>query len=578
MHIPQGMAYAMLANIPPVYGIYMAFFPVLTYVIMGTSRHASMGSFAVVCLMTGKVVGLYQHKLDELDPEYLKLNATSSAMDDVNVHHAVQIAAAVGLTVGFFQILMGIVQMGNLTVFLSDTLTYIDFFPMIMRSNAAALIVAGITMFALALNNDLLKPCLAKKCPFPVPIELICVVIGTAASYGVDLHHNYNITTVGYLPTGLPSPEVPPLWLMGEVDFMIQCLVIAIVGYATSISMAKLLARKAGYRVDPNQDLLAQGVGNAFGAMFGCPPFAASLSRSLIQHNVGGKTQVANVVSCALLLIILLFLAPLFTTLPKAVLAGIILVSLKGMFYQVADLKKAWRVSKLDAFVWVMTFLSVILIDIDYGLAIGVASSLLTLIWRNQRAYACILGQISDTGIYVDVRRFDLAKEEEGIKILHYGAGIHFGNREAFKQQLFKLTQLEPQKWEKRIVKHHKDVAKRRKNRRKLQIKASVFLLSLSLTTLNLTLSLGKTNMGGELVLETNGGSEPSITMAIDEEEPRLPFWHLIFDLTGVSFVDASGISTLTRLVIEYHNIGVRTYFAGAMEDNVFSLDVSREN
>ena len=102
------------------------------------------------------------------------------------------------------------------------------------------------------------------------------------------------------------------------------------------------------------------------------------------------------------------FHVSLSTPKKQAVLAGIILVALRGMFHQISDLKKAWRVSKLDAFVWVMTFLSVTLIDIDYGLAIGVASSLFTLIWRNQRAYACILGQIPDSGIYVDVRRFYL--------------------------------------------------------------------------------------------------------------------------------------------------------------------------
>ncbi|CAG0883708.1 unnamed protein product [Darwinula stevensoni] len=382
---------------------------------------------------------------------------------------------------------MGVLRLGSLTVFLSDTLvsafttgaavhvatsqirhvfglllprhdgplkivlTYRDFFPMIMKSNMAAVVMSFITMFVLVCNNDYLKPCLAKSCRFPVPIELICVVIGTVASYGAEMDRTYNLSTVGYLPTGLPGPRLPPLWLMGEVDFMIQCLVIAIVSYSTSISLAKLFARKAGYQIFPNQELLAT----------------------------------------------------------------------------IADLKKAWRVSKLDAFVWVMTFLSVTLIDIDYGLAIGVASSLFTLIWRNQRAYACVLGHIPNSGIYVDIRRFYLAKEEEDIKILHYGAGIHFGNREAFKLQVYKLTQLEPEKWEKEIEK--------------------------------------KKKQKGKMVTEGDSCSE---SKAAPEEVVirRLPFRHLILDLTGVSFIDASGISTLVHLITEYQNIGVQTYFTGVKE------------
>ncbi|CAG0894714.1 unnamed protein product [Darwinula stevensoni] len=508
MHVPQGLAYALLANLPPIYGIYMAFFPVPIYVLMGTSRHISMGSFAVVTLMTGKVVEVYKDKLDGMQSEQSLQNSTALSTDDTDIHRAILVASAVSLTVGLFQILMGVVQMGRLTVFLSDTLvsafttgaavhvatsqvqhvfglplpkhygptkliqTYRDFFPMIVSSNVAALIVSGVTMLVLVLNNDFLKSHLAKMCRFPVPIELICVVIGTGVSYAANLHGNYDLATVGDLPTGLPHPEVPPVWLMREVDFTIQCLVIAIVSYATSISLAKLFARKANYHVCPNQELLAQGAGNAFGAAFGCPPFAASLARSLVQESVGGKTQVASLVSCALLVFILFFLAPLFEALPKCVLAGIILVALRGMFLQVKDLKTAWRVSKLDAFVWVSTFLAVTLIDIDYGLAIGVAASLFSLIWRCQRAYACVLGHIPDMGIYVDVCRFGLAIEEKGIKILHYGAGIHFANRETFQQQVYKLSHLDPEKWRKDTEKRHKSMAARR---RKLKARSFSF-------------------------------------------------------------------------------------------------------
>ncbi|CAG0893743.1 unnamed protein product [Darwinula stevensoni] len=516
MHIPQGMGYALLANVPPVQGIYLAVFPVLIYVIMGTSRHASMGSFAVVCLMTGKVVAQFQDELNKVNPVPGDSNFTSSKDEElIHAHHAIQIASALALSMGLFQVLMGIFQMGRLTVFLSDTLvsafttgaavhvmtsqmklifglplprhyglsiivqTYRDLFPMLPQTNVADLIASLVTMLALILNNELIKPWLGKRCPVPLPMELICVVVGTGVSYGTNLTAKYNVSTVGYIPPGLPNPVVPPMWLMGNMDFLLQSAITAIMAYATAYSMAILLARRGGYQILPNQEFLAQGAGNVFGGMFQCPPLGASLARSLVLEGVGGKTLLATLVSCVLLFFILLFLAPLFSTLPKSVLAGIIVISLKGLFSQFRDLKKAWLVSKLEAVVWMTTFLSVVLIDIVYGLAIGVAASLTTLIWRDQRAYACVLGHIPNTGIFVDVRRYYLENKngEEAVNISRN--------------------------------------------------------------------------------LEEEG-----------EEETvwQLPFRHLIFDFTGVNFVDASGIAVLTFLVAQYKDIGVDVYIAGAKE------------
>ncbi|CAG0881842.1 unnamed protein product [Darwinula stevensoni] len=517
----KGLAYAMLANVPPIYGIYMAFFPVPIYVLLGTSRHISMGSFAVITLMAGKVVIMYQSQMPGKSvPEHMTPNSSASLLEDIRGDPTVQVASVVALT-----ILLWALQMGSVAVFLSDILvsgfttgaavhvatsqlkhvfglavprhdgpgkilrTYRDLIPMLVKSNVVSLIISGVNIFVLIVNNDYLKPYLAKKCIFPVPIELICVTIGTLLSYTTEMNKNYNVSVVGYLPNGLPAAQVPPVWLMQDMNFLIQCFIIAIVSYAISISLAKLFARRGGYEIAPNQELLAQ-----------------------------------------------------------AVLAAIILVALRGLFRQVSDLRRAWQVNKLDAFVWLATFLSAVIIDIDFALGIGFAASVFTLILRNQRPKAYLLGHIPETGIYVDIRRYSLAKEEEGIKILRYEAGLNFANRETFMQLVFQLTHLEPAKWKKIVAKYQKNLAAQR-GKKAEKVKK------------------GKKGKKGnaELVMQTNGSSEPSATATMEEKmEPQLPFRNLIFDMTGVTAVDASGVITLTRIFTDYTSIGVNVYFVGA--------------
>lgn len=156
--------------------------------------------------------------------------------------------------------------------------------------------------------------------------------------------------------------------------------------------MAKIFAKKHNYEVDAAQELYSQSASNVFGSFFGCAPIAASLSRSLIQEAVGGVTQITSLISCSLLLLVLLFVGPVFEKLPNCVLSSIIVVALKGMFLQVNDLRKVWAISRADASIWIAAFLGVVIIDIDYGLMIGVLMSLVVLLFRGQKPSTAILG------------------------------------------------------------------------------------------------------------------------------------------------------------------------------------------
>ncbi|CAK1589990.1 unnamed protein product [Parnassius mnemosyne] len=477
MHIPQGMAYALLAEVPPIVGLYMAFFPVLVYVIFGTSPHVSMGTFAVACLMAGKVVTQYSH------PEFANtVNATNLTIDPgiaASQYTPVQVLSIVSLSVGFFQILMWILRLGAVSTLLSEplvsgfttaasfhvlasqlkdlfgvrirkvgpnykvVLTVIEIIKNIANLNWAAFVISAITCTIIALNNELLKPWVSKRSRVPVPIELLAIVIGTLVSRYASLKEQFGITLVGHIPTGLPEPEVPPVELFTSIA--LDAFTITMVTYTISMSMALIFASKEKYEIDANQELLAIGASNVFGSFFCCAPLCASLSRSYIQYQAGSKTAITSVVSAMLILCVLLWIGPFFEQLPRSVLASIIVVSLKGMFMQVKELRKFWRLSKLDAVVWLVTFLTTVIIDIDIGLAAGLLASVATLFCRSQKPYTCLLGRVLNTDLYLDTKRYRAAEEIPGIKIFHYCGGLNFATKNLFRSTLFrKIGYLKP--------------------------------------------------------------------------------------------------------------------------------------
>lgn len=179
----------------------------------------------------------------------------------------------------------------------------------------AAIIISVITILILVVNNDYLKPMLAKHCVVPVPIELIAVVTGTLISRYAYLSAKYGVQPIGDIPTGFPPFALPSFELMPSL--LLDGFTVSMVSYTVSVSMALIFAQKFKYEIDFNQEFLAMGSGNLVGSFFSCIPFAASLSRSNIQMSVGGRTQIASVISCSILAIVLLWIGPFFEPLPR---------------------------------------------------------------------------------------------------------------------------------------------------------------------------------------------------------------------------------------------------------------------
>lgn len=470
MHIPQGMAYGLLAGVPANVGLYMAFFHCLTYAVFGTSRHISVGTFAVVSLMTAKVVATYSTVVPAV------INGTDALLPPVDptepIYTPIQVATAVSFVAGCFHIVMSLIRLGTLSALLSEPLvsgfttaaaihvlvsqlkdllgvsiprykgafknifSMRDIIEQVPNSNLSAVYTSTIVILFMIFMNEYMKPWASKKCKFPIPAELLVVVGGTAASYFIGLGPNFGVTLVGVIPVGLPAPEMPPLALIKLVA--VDTIALTIVSYSIVMSMGLIFAQKENYEVRANQELIAMGATNILGSFFSCIPTACSLSRSLIQHQAGGKTQITGVFSSMLILVVLLWVGPYFETLPRCVLASIIFVALKGMLWQVKHIKKFRLEGTLELFVWLVTFLSVVIIDIDIGLLVGVLFSLVALYIKGWKTYYSLLGTVPETAIYVDIGSHHRAEEVPHVKIFKYSGPINFASKATFKRALTK--------------------------------------------------------------------------------------------------------------------------------------------
>ncbi|KAL3878660.1 hypothetical protein ACJMK2_030991 [Sinanodonta woodiana] len=441
MQLPQGMAYAMLAELPPVVGLYMSFFPVLVYFLLGTSRHLSMGTVAVISLLVGSVIA----RLDDLDITYegavgngntssyngsgtgnlsafimstghpLQPIMKSQIPDDIKI----AIATSLSFLVGIVQILMGICHLGFVTTYMSDALisgfttgcavhvftsqvkymfglhiprsdgmfqiiqTYIYIFEHISQTNYMPFVISVVCIIILYVVKMYVNQKYKSKLKIPVPIELIVVILGTVVSYFANLSETHQVKVVGKVPAGLPTPSIPT---MVHIElYLIDIFIIAIIAFAQSVSLAALMAKKHCYSFDANQELIAYGAGSVFGSFFSCFPFAGSVSRSSVQESAGGKTQLTSVFSAILVLVVILVIGPLFEPLPSCVLSSVIVVALRNMFLQVTELPKIWRISRFDFLIWIVTFLCVVILHVDYGLLIGIVFSFFTVVIRSQR-------------------------------------------------------------------------------------------------------------------------------------------------------------------------------------------------
>ncbi len=429
MLIPQAMAYAMLAGLDPIIGLYASTIPLAIYALLGTSRQLAVGPVAMVSLLVASGVG-------------------AIAGDDLALFTA--LAALLALMVGLMQWGMGVARLGFLVKFLSH--------PVIAGFTSAAALIIGFSQLKHLMGVDIARShhvheillaaveqvgnvnpltlgisvasivllMALKKFAPRFPRFLLVVVGGALAVWGFGLDAQ-GVAIVGEVPGGLPMPSVPTLELSQIQDLLPIAITIALVSFMESISVAKNFARQNRYDVDADQELKALGLANVGGAFLGGYPVTGGFSRTAVNAQAGAKTGLAGLVSAGVVVLTLLFLTPLFYYLPKGVLAAIIMTAVFGLV-DFKEAKHLWAISKSDLALMGITFLATLTLGIEQGILLGVAASLVFFIWKTSRPHVAVLGRLPGSTVYRNVDRYDDAVTTPGVTALRVDAPLYFAN------------------------------------------------------------------------------------------------------------------------------------------------------
>lgn len=448
MLIPQGMAYAMIAGLPPVYGLYAAMIPQVIYAIFGTSRQLAVGPVAMDSLLVAAGV---------------------SAIAVVGTEEYIALAILLSFMMGVVQVVFGTLRLGFLVNFLSK--------PVISGFTTAASLIIGLNQLKHVLgieierNNNIFKILydaalsyevinwvsvtigvvgiliilnirkLHKAIPgalIAVVISILIVQLGGLTEMGVKI--------VGEVPKGLPKFTWPKLSSYHFIDLIPIALTLALIAFMESISVAKAIQSKhrEEYQLDNNQEMIGLGMSNIVGSFFQCYPTAGGFSRSAVNDQSGANTNLAAIISASLIGLTLLFLTPLFYHLPKTILGSIIMVAVFGLI-DINYPKYLWRTSKEDFAMLMIALIITLSFGIVQGIGAGVVMSLIVMIYKSTKPHIAVLGQLKHNGAYRNAKRFDRAEVRNDILIIRHDAHLYFANTvnfvERVKQEIDKKGQ-----------------------------------------------------------------------------------------------------------------------------------------
>lgn len=440
--IPQGIAYALIAGLPPIYGLYCALVPQVMYAVFGSSRQVAIGPVAMDSLIVATGVST------------LALAGSESY---------ISIAILLALMVGFIQFVLGIFSLGFIVNFLSK--------PVITGFTSAVALIIGVNQFRNLLGVEFLQSdqiqyvlediwlevsklnyyttiiglvsvfiiIALRKINKKIPNALIVVTLGIIImKYFGDSFTD--VAIVKDVPSGLPKFGIPTFDLDQIRELLPIALTLVMVGYLETISIGKSLeAKQDEYRIRPNQELIALGLANMVGSLFKAYPSTSSFSRSAINQESGAKTGMAALISVVMVVLTLLFLTPLFYHLPKTILAAIIIVAVFGLvnFKEAAFL---WKANNLDFWLMLSTFIATLLLGIEYGIIVGVGLSLVVLIFRTSRPYVTELGKVPNSNFYRNKNRFEEVIIEDDVLVFRFDAQLFYANSCYFRDNLDEMA------------------------------------------------------------------------------------------------------------------------------------------
>nr|KAF6388876.1 solute carrier family 26 member 1 [Myotis myotis] len=570
--VPQAIAYSLLAGLQPVYSLYTSFFANLIYFLMGTSRHVSVGIFSLLCLMVGQVVDR-ELLLAGFDPAQdgagpgdngSALNASAASLapglrDCGRDCYAIRVATALTLMAGIYQVLLGVLRLGFVSAYLSQPLldgfamgasvtiltsqlrhllgvrvprhqglglvvrTWLSLLQSAGQANLCDVLTSAMCLAVLLAAKELSDRC-RHRLRVPLPTELLVIVAATLVSHFGQLHARFGSSVAGDIPTGFVPPRVPDPELMWRVA--LDAVPLALVGSAFSVSLAEMFARSHGYSVRADQELLAVGCCNVLPAFFHCFTTSAALAKSLVKTATGCRTQLSSVVSAAVVLLVLLWLAPLFRDLQRCVLACVIVVSLRGALRKARDVPQLWRLSRADALVWVATAATCVLVSTEGGLLAGLLLSLLSLAGRTQRPRAALLARIGGSCSYEDTAEFEGLVPEPGVQVFRFAGPLCYANKDFFLSSLYSLTGLDAGR-----------------------------------------AAAGRAGRGPEPLVSEGGPVRdkdrgPASSTAALVPAPAASFHTVVIDCAPLLFLDAAGLATLRDLRRDYGALGIALLLA----------------
>ncbi|HUT92441.1 MAG TPA: sulfate permease [Thermoguttaceae bacterium] len=437
MLVPQAMAYAMLAGLPPVVGLYACVAPLMVYALFGSSRQLAVGPVAIISLLVA---------------------AKCSALAKPGSQEYLTLVLLLALLVGLAQLALGLLRAGFLLNFLSraviagftsaaaliicfSQLKHLLGIPLAQGDSVftlaaeAAVRIGQTSPITLAVGGASIAVLALFRKRWPrFPSAMTVVILATLLVWLLRLD-THGVAVVGAVPGGLPGFSPPKLDWHAASSLAPTAITIALVGFLESIAIAQSIAAREKYRVDPNQELRALGLANVAAGLFSGYPVTGGFSRTAVSYSAGAKTLLASLVTAAAVVLTLLFLTPLFHYLPKAVLAAVVIVAVVGLI-EVKEGLRLYKVKRADGVTFLVTFLATLILDVEPGVLTGVALSLALFVWRSSRPHMAELGYVAEEGVFRDLARYPNARTYPNVLILRVDASLYFANARFVEDRL----------------------------------------------------------------------------------------------------------------------------------------------
>ena len=452
MLIPQSLAYALLAGLPPQVGLYASILPLIAYAIFGTSRTLAVGPVAVISLMTAAAAG---KMAAQGSPEYLAVAILLALISGVMLfvmglfklgfianflsHPVISgFITASGILIAVSQLkhILGVTTTGHNLIEIGESL--ISKLP---ETNIPTLIIGAISTLFLFWVRGNLKPLLIKMglseklAGIGTRIgPVIAVVVSILAVAGLHLADK-GVKIVGDIPKGLPPLTVPEFDMGLWTSLLASSLIIAIIGFVESVSVAQTLAAKRRQRIDPDQELIGLGASNIAAAFSGGYPVTGGFARSAVNFDAGAETPAAGGFTAIGIALATLFLTPLLYFLPIATLAATIIVAVLSLV-NIKDIKEAWRYSKSDFAAMMATIALTLTMGVEAGVMAGVVISLAMFLFRSSRPHYAVVGQVRDTEHFRNVERHDVITSPR-VVTLRIDESLYFANARYLEDAIY---------------------------------------------------------------------------------------------------------------------------------------------